>query len=325
MSAGLWCRPYIHSSPPHLNTPPPTITTTIATDLDVVVANIEAGVNWYENVNGAGTVWNEKLIDGFEADFRRMGVATADLNGDGTEDVIVASSAGDRISWYPNIQTPRLAPTMPPTSPPVPTPPPSGPTPPPTPPPTAPTPPPTPPPTASPTPPPGATLAPTFAPPPPATTAAPSGPTTTTTPGPGGPAATTAEPASGGVGQFNVDDILGNNDDGGIQLSLIPFIPIAFVAGGVLVYLVLSNRRPRKSASVSSGYSRGSYGRGGGYGRGSYYEDDRGAGRYLVNGGAYSYDSYDPTTLGTGGATSATSATYYSSTGGYTGASTSGA
>ena len=296
-----------------------------ASDLDVVVANIEGGVVWYDNANAIGTVWHEHVIDDFAADFRRMGVATADLNGDGTEDVIVASSAGDRISWYPNIQAPRLttlppsppatpAPTGPPSPPPSGPPSPPGPTPSPTP---APTPAP-PPPTASPPAPPGATLSPTYPPAPPASTAAP--PSSPPTSPPASPA-TTATPASGGAGQFNVDGILGNNEESGIQLSLIPFIPIAFVAGGVLVYLVLSNRRPRKSASVSSGYSRGSYGRDG-YGGGSYY-DDRATDKYLVNGGTgYSYESYDRT-----GGTSPTTAsgTYYSSTGGYTGASTLGA
>ena len=54
-------------------------------------------VDWWENVGGTGTNWvPHPLCEGG----RIVGMQTADLNGDGAKDILVADDWGDAIRWY---------------------------------------------------------------------------------------------------------------------------------------------------------------------------------------------------------------------------------
>ncbi len=74
-------------------------------DLDIICASSDDNkISWYENIDGAGTFSNERLINNCatEADY----VLSADMDGDGDQDVI--ASLGDiagpgYIVWYENV------------------------------------------------------------------------------------------------------------------------------------------------------------------------------------------------------------------------------
>jgi len=70
-------------------------------DTDALSASVHDGkVAWYENLDGGGTYWGERVIavlgDGARA------VGAADLDGDGDPDVLTASWRTNRIAWYEN-------------------------------------------------------------------------------------------------------------------------------------------------------------------------------------------------------------------------------
>lgn len=71
-------------------------------DQDVLAAS--AGDNkvvWFENTDGAGAFGDEKMITNVA--FFAQAVRAADLDGDGDQDVISASTNDAKIAWYPNL------------------------------------------------------------------------------------------------------------------------------------------------------------------------------------------------------------------------------
>jgi hypothetical protein len=70
-------------------------------DIDVLgAAYDDDDVAWWENMDGAGTVWTEHTVDG---DFDgAVSVHAADLDGDGDTDVLGAASNADNIAWWEN-------------------------------------------------------------------------------------------------------------------------------------------------------------------------------------------------------------------------------
>ncbi|PHR10346.1 MAG: hypothetical protein COA40_14620 [Aequorivita sp.] len=70
-------------------------------DMDVFVSDFSANtVAWYENTNGLGTFGAEQIID-----LKMMGVqgmAVADVNSDGTQDLFASAYWGDNLKWYEN-------------------------------------------------------------------------------------------------------------------------------------------------------------------------------------------------------------------------------
>ena len=63
--------------------------------------DIAGGRNWYENVKGDGSIWNEHVITGnWGLDCRDI---IADINGDGKSDIVLSHSEGKgRVSWFEN-------------------------------------------------------------------------------------------------------------------------------------------------------------------------------------------------------------------------------
>jgi len=74
-------------------------------DMDVISAshytNIEHKVAWYENTDGQGTFGNEQIIT--TNALGALSVFATDIDGDGANDVISASSYDSKIAWYKNI------------------------------------------------------------------------------------------------------------------------------------------------------------------------------------------------------------------------------
>jgi hypothetical protein len=78
-------------------------------DVDVLSASYGANeIAWYENTDGQGTFGPVQTIT-TDANGARDVYAT-DLNGNGFPDVISASSADDKIAWYPNLGDGNFAP-----------------------------------------------------------------------------------------------------------------------------------------------------------------------------------------------------------------------
>ncbi|MFT7639928.1 MAG: hypothetical protein ACI9G1_001666 [Pirellulaceae bacterium] len=70
-------------------------------DLDVVFASsADNKIGWYENIDGAGTFGQRQVIT-TQAQSARS-VYAADVNGDSHIDILSASFADDKISWYHN-------------------------------------------------------------------------------------------------------------------------------------------------------------------------------------------------------------------------------
>ena len=71
-------------------------------DLDVLTAVSDANaVAWYENLDGIGTFGSQRRITVETQD--PSSVFAADVDGDGDQDVLSASTADDKIAWYENI------------------------------------------------------------------------------------------------------------------------------------------------------------------------------------------------------------------------------
>ncbi len=72
-------------------------------DGDVDVLSASGGdddIDWYENLNGAGTSWTTRTVFGTASN--AAGVLAADLDGDGDPDVASASENDDTLAWYEN-------------------------------------------------------------------------------------------------------------------------------------------------------------------------------------------------------------------------------
>ncbi len=70
-------------------------------DMDVFVSDYSADtISWYENTNGLGTFGPQQIID------LKMngaqGMAIADVNNDGTQDLFASTYLGDNLKWYEN-------------------------------------------------------------------------------------------------------------------------------------------------------------------------------------------------------------------------------
>lgn len=71
-------------------------------DLDVLSASFDDDtIAWYENLDGQGTFGNLTLIN--RATKGAIDVVAADMDGDGDQDVIAASSFDHTISWFENL------------------------------------------------------------------------------------------------------------------------------------------------------------------------------------------------------------------------------
>ena len=72
-------------------------------DMDIVAvsASFSNNVYWIENLNGLGSFGQVNVISSSSDGAR--GVYTSDLDGDGDNDIVVASSIDDEIEWYENI------------------------------------------------------------------------------------------------------------------------------------------------------------------------------------------------------------------------------
>ncbi len=70
-------------------------------DMDIVGAAYDANdITWWENADGAGTVWTEHTVEG---DFDgAWAMYVADLDGDADLDILGAASIADDISWWEN-------------------------------------------------------------------------------------------------------------------------------------------------------------------------------------------------------------------------------
>lgn len=71
-------------------------------DADVLGAALyDDDIIWWENVDGTGTLWVERLVD---ANFdQATSVCSADLDGDGDTDILGAAFSADNITWWENV------------------------------------------------------------------------------------------------------------------------------------------------------------------------------------------------------------------------------
>ena len=73
-------------------------------DIDIVSysdPSFEGTIDWWENSDGSGTVWNQYVID--SDDFSPSSIHATDIDGDGDNDVIVGSNWDDKVCWWENI------------------------------------------------------------------------------------------------------------------------------------------------------------------------------------------------------------------------------
>jgi len=76
---------------------------TVDIDLDgdddiIGAASIDNRISWWENANGDGNVWLERLVDtNFPS---AWAVTSADIDGDGVPDILAASRSSHTISWW---------------------------------------------------------------------------------------------------------------------------------------------------------------------------------------------------------------------------------
>jgi uncharacterized repeat protein (TIGR01451 family) len=71
-------------------------------DMDILSAiSFQDKIAWYENLDGLGNFSNEKIIT-LTAN-SAYSVYSADIDGDGDEDVLSASDIDDKIAWYENL------------------------------------------------------------------------------------------------------------------------------------------------------------------------------------------------------------------------------
>ncbi len=70
-------------------------------DVDILgAASVADEITWWENTDGAGTVWTEHIVDG---DFDgAMSVSANDVDGDGDADLLGAAYYGNDITWWEN-------------------------------------------------------------------------------------------------------------------------------------------------------------------------------------------------------------------------------
>ena len=70
-------------------------------DLDVLAAaEYDDEVTWWENEAGDGSVWNRQTVS--ESIVGASSVATADLDGDGDQDLLVTTAIADTVAWWEN-------------------------------------------------------------------------------------------------------------------------------------------------------------------------------------------------------------------------------
>ena len=70
-------------------------------DQDVLSASlVDNKIAWYENLDGLGSFGVQQIIT--TASFAARDVKTADLDGDGDQDVMAASSGADEVIWFEN-------------------------------------------------------------------------------------------------------------------------------------------------------------------------------------------------------------------------------
>jgi len=83
------------------------VRTAVVADMDgdgdpdiLCAAYLQNSVLWFENTDGAGSAWTERMISD---SFGHASAASAhDLDGDGDIDAIAASESGDCVSWWEN-------------------------------------------------------------------------------------------------------------------------------------------------------------------------------------------------------------------------------
>jgi hypothetical protein len=75
-------------------------------DVDIfALGRVESNVVWWANLDGMGTAWEERVLDGNFADPRSIDLGDIDLDGD--LDVLVSSASQGALSWWTN-NTPSL-------------------------------------------------------------------------------------------------------------------------------------------------------------------------------------------------------------------------
>jgi len=73
-------------------------------DIDIISFStlyLESTIDWWENIDGSGTEWNQHVID--SDDFSPTSLHVTDIDGDGDNDVIVASLFEDEVCWWENV------------------------------------------------------------------------------------------------------------------------------------------------------------------------------------------------------------------------------
>ncbi len=70
-------------------------------DMDAIGSSSwKSGIAWWENVDGAGTLWIDHYVD--EEFYYAKSVYSEDIDGDGDMDILGASSGFDEITWWEN-------------------------------------------------------------------------------------------------------------------------------------------------------------------------------------------------------------------------------